>query len=590
MKAIFIQLSRQDPIPEISSENIAFIPGRIIATALEDGLCQKDDWQILDDNTAEHGSDAAVRKKIIEASCDLIVFVLFPWNIERSVWIAKKLRQSLKASFFVACGPDALFGNENSTVFDAVIEGNPEFVFSELVNDVNARTVLPRYSQKAPNGAADPARGHARGYATDPWLSGVLPVKTNKAVLFDGIGMDSVQMMENASKLIAHASMMGAVEFRFLGNLLDGVDNRFLKSIAAANEGGLEIRAKLNLALLDNVKADLLLDAGLSFTDSELLSVNPLALNTIGRKLNRAAYEAGLGNLWAREIAVRPLILVGLPFDNYDSIVETFDFLAMSGAGQDSILRPLSIRPGTAFQKNASENGILGWLNIAPYWVQETSWLNEDDIFQVLADYEESFDVALTRPLPPRFAPSRGGYISFIDARKNPEQYRFSAQNMANSICIFIDADNSESLDKLLNLSKALVKENPFTLWQIVLHSDNTIPDERLVSRLFRAFSFPDHYYELCQYYSLDPQSGFQTRMFYSTRSEALALFSMQNRSDIEPLFILGDKLPNTQLLDTMPFIGYDRDRLPLELVYDIVNAYRDYPDMLVEIPGNLLS
>lgn len=591
MKTLFIQLCQQDPVPEAASSNVPLIPGRLCALALARGLCAPTDLVILDDAVADHGSDAAVYAEALKQAPDLIVFTLMPWNAERSAWIARRLRSALAATWCVACGPSARYDDWGQT-FDSVLEGEPEACFLDLLADTGHRALEPRYRGRT---SLSPAE------MPDPWLSGVLSVRPDKPVLLEtrrGGSLSSLRgphatdrlPIDRAAKLMRLASMQGAQEFRILDRPLDGADLALVKSLAAANEASIPFRAKLDLAALNDESADLLCDAGLSFVDAELLSTNPAALEAVGRSLDKAAFERGLGMLWAREVSVRPLVLLGLPHDSYETVVETFDFLGMAGAGQDSLLRPLAVSPGTALWTARRELGIREFLKQAPYWVLETDWLNEDGFLDAVADFEESFDVAWSRPVPPRFLPARSGFISFLDARGNLDQAILAPEKLANSVTILADAGDPERLHRLARAARDLRRDNPYTLWQIVLHSDTALPDDAQVSRLSDAFSNPDHYFELCQLYSMDPQPTYQCRLFFATRSESLALEALRDKPSLETLFVLGDGMPSAKLVEQIPFMACDRERMPFELVYDVVSAYRDFPDMLVDIDLGLLD
>jgi len=155
-------------------------------------------------------------------------------------------------------------------------------------------------------------------------------------------------------------------------------------------------------------------------------------------------------------------------------------------------------------------------------------------------------------------------------------------------VTLLLDADDPERVFRVTRAAKDLRKENPYCLWQIVLASDAGIPPTAMVERLCDAFSMPEHYFELSRLYSLDPQPDFQVRTFFATASEALALVSLRDRQDLETIFALGDALPGARLLEALPFLAFDREASPFELLYDAMSAYRDYPDLLVEAPRSL--
>ena len=601
MKILFIQLPRQEPSPEAASANVPLIPGRLVALATSLGLLLRDDCVILDDAVADHGGDAAVAAAAMGTGATLAVFVLFPWNLDRSIWLARKLRSMMPATWFAACGPEAVQGMPvfKAHAFDAIIEGECEFPFIELLRDLERREPKPRYAAAEP---ADPA------LLPDPWLEGILPVREDKPVLAelcrdDGHGRADRYSQwpalparrfpqERIAQLMRLASMRGAFEFRLLDSPLDCSPSQagFLKGLAAANEGGVPLRAELDLGSITEDTVRLLHDASLSFVDAELLSTNPLSLAAVGRSLDKAGFERGLGLLWSRDISVRPLVLLGLPHDSYETTVDTFDFLGMAGMGQDAQLRPLALAPGSELRRRSQDFGIREFLENPPYWAIETDWLDEDGFLDAVADFEESFDVAWGRPIAPSFAPARGGFVSFIDARDPGaiDAALVAPERLASSVTVMLDADDPERAARLARAARDLRRENPFTLWQIVLHSDNAIPGDRLADRLADAFSSPEHYFELSRLFSLDPQPNFQVRVFFSTCSEALALRALREHARLETVFVLGQAMPSQALVENLPFLAFDRDATPFELMYDAMSAWRDFPDMLVEMPAEL--
>lgn len=211
-------------------------------------------------------------------------------------------------------------------------------------------------------------------------------------------------------------------------------------------------------------------------------------------------------------------------------------------------------------------------------------------MLDAIADFEESFDVAWGAPVAPGFKPTRGGFTAFADLRSpgGLDALLVAPERLASSVTLLLDADDPERAARVARAAKDLRKENPYGLWQIVLRSDAGIPPESMVERLSDAFSMPEHYFELSRLYTLDPQPDFQVRVFFATASEALALAALRDRQDVETLFALGDALPGARLLEAMPFLAFDREAASFELLYDVMSAYRDYPDLLVEAPRSL--
>lgn len=599
MKILCIQAPRQDPSGDGARDNVPLTAARMMAWAESRGVLRRDDWALLDQRTADFGGDAAIAAAAMRSGAELVLFSLFDWNLERSLWLAKRLRAVMPATHFAAFGPEIAPGMPvyKAQAFDALIEGEPEGPFIELLADLDARSLKQRYAATAPLDLL---------LLPDPYLTGALTITTDKPVLIES-ARDSTMMpafmgraasapryfrKEVAPRVLRLASERGADEARFVDPRLDERPDfkAFVKALAAANESGVALAARFDPALLDDEFVKLLADASFVAVGADLGSVNPKALEATGMRLDRDGLERGARLLWTQGIIVKPDVYLGLPHDDYDSTIETFDYLGMIGMGQDAELRPMPVSPGSIVRAASAEYGIKEYLERPPYWVVETDWMDEDDLLDAVADFEESFDVAWGSPVAPCFKAGRGGFVSFADlrVRANLDALLVAPEKLASSVTLFLDADDPEGVMRIVRASKDLRKENPYTLWQLVLRSDAGIPPAGMVEKLTDAFSMPEHYFELSRLYSLDPQPDFQVRTFFATTSEALALVSLRDRQDLETVFALGDALPGARLLESIPFLAFDRETSSFELLYDVMNAYRDYPDLLVEAPRAL--
>ena len=83
---------------------------RAMAWAEASGALSRDDWAFLDGDAADHGGDAAVIAAAMASRPELMIFELQPWNLERSLWIARRLRSLLPSTHFAALGPEAVQG------------------------------------------------------------------------------------------------------------------------------------------------------------------------------------------------------------------------------------------------------------------------------------------------------------------------------------------------------------------------------------------------------------------------------------------------------------------------------------------------
>lgn len=599
MRTLYIQLPRQDTSGDGARDNVPLLAARLIAFAEARGALEREEQVLLDQHTADFGGDAAIVAAAIEAKPELVVWTLFDWNIDRSTWLAKRMRAIMPATHFVAGGPEVVHGQPiyKAQTFDALLEGEWELPFLEMLHDLAARSLKPRYRQDAlPDLDSMP----------DPYLSGILKPSRDKPVLLEiGRGTLGAPLFRRtaagapryferdvAPRLLRMASDAGADEARFIGPRLDERPDwkATIKALAVANETGVGIRARLDPAGIDDETAKLCADAALVAVSVELGSVNGKALDKVALRLDKDGFERGSKLLWAQGIVVKPDVYLGLPYDSYETTVDTFDFLGMVGMGQDAELMPMPLLPGSEMRAKSGAFGIKEFLERPPYWVVETDWMDEDDFLDAVADFEESFDVAWGAPVAPNFKQLRGGYLAFADMRSPSalDTLLVSPGRIASSMTLLLDADDTESINRVVRAAGDIRRENPYTLWQFVLYSDAGIPRESAVAPLVDAFAMPEHYFELSRLYSLDPQPEFQVRLFFATTSEALALVSLRDRQDLETVFVLGESMPGARLTEALPFLAFDRESASFELLYDVMSAWRAYPELLVEAPRQL--
>lgn len=588
MKILFIQLPEQDPSGEASRLSVPIDAGRLIAYAHAVGAITRDNCSMLDQVTSDHGGDAAIALAIFNAAPDLAAFRLDPFNLDRSQWIAKRLRGIMPSTHFIAWGPEAIQGTPvfSAHTFDAFIEGEAELCFVELLSDLAQKSLKPSYSAAAELDLAN---------LPDPYLEGILTPSADKPVILEtmraGYGLPAQHVFgkplghirywarDTTAKVIRLASSRDVRDIYLVDPRFDARADLpgFIKSLAAANEAGMGLHIHLDPTAVNDEIARLLADASIASARALLPSTNPLSLGSVGLNLDKDAFERGCQLIAAANAAVQPEAVLGLPHDSYETTIDTFDYLAMIGVGQDTELKPLSLAPGTVLRNASKEFGIQEFLENPPYYVLETNWMTEDDMLDAVADFEESFDVSWSRPVSPSFRPERGGYVSFLDLRKPGalDGLLVAPERLASSVTLMLDADDPDATARVARAAREIRKDNPFCLWQIVLHSDVAIPASVMIARLTDAFLSPEHYFELSRMFSMDPQPNFQTRVFFSTNSESLAIRALKEFQQLETILVLGEALPGLRALEALPFLCFDREATPFELLYDVMSAYR---------------
>ncbi|HOE75629.1 MAG TPA: radical SAM protein [Rectinema sp.] len=603
MKLLFVQLPAQLPDWSSVPANVPLAAGYLASYAESKGLLSRREWTILEPPIANYGSDASIISSIVAREPDIIAFTLYSWNIKRSLFLAEKLSSQLPRARLIAGGPEVVKSMPitSKSPFNSLIYGEGEEAFTDILQDIQEhRPISSFYSSdnlvdlnKLPN----------------PYLSGALYFDPNFQVHIEtmrgcnsrcsycyyGKNYKTVRHFphEQILEVIRLASEAGVPEIYIMDpNFQTGSDFAGkLRDIAFVNHAHTSIHTELRLEGLDEEIAGLLKEAGIISVEAGLQSTNSKALEAVHRSFDRKAFERGAELLQRQKIIIKTGLILGLPYDGYEQIIETFDFLGMQGLGQEAELYPLSLLPGTEIRERADEYGMSA-MDAPPYLVTSTHWISYDDMVDAISAFEESFDVEWAMPPAPHFQLFKEGFVSFIDFRKpeNIDWMRLNPEKLSNSITLLIDADDPETLSRVVRAARDLRKDNPYTLYQIVLTSETRIPSEKLVERIRDAFLNSDHYYELLNSFSPDPQTSYQTRIFFATKNFALAYRALEEAQDMETMVILSGKggYNSDRLSELLPYVIFDKLSLPFDRLYELISIYADFPHMLIEAPEGL--
>lgn len=603
MKIVFVQLPVQDPNGDDAIANVPLAAGYLTAYAESQGLLHRSEWRILEADIVDCGSDSSIIEALASSEAEVVAFSLYAWNIERSLFVAGKAKEKLPRARFIAGGPEVVEGMPimDRSPFSALVQGEGEIPFAEILRDIRQHRPLSKvYKADKLLDLTD---------LPSPYLAGTLPIVKDAPVhietmrgcphrcayCFYGKNYPTLRRYpaEQAISVIREASRAGCSELYVMDPSFQfGADlEERLVSFAEANTAAIPIHTEMRLDSVTEKLGSLMKSAGIASIEAGLQSINPKALEAVNRTMDKEGFIAGAEILQKQRILIKTGLILGLPFDGYEQVIDTFDFLGMHGLGQEAELYPLSFLPGTDARERADE-WRMARMELPPYWVTSNDWISGDDMIDAIAAFEESFDVEWASPPSPHFAAEKGGFRAFVDTRKleNIDWMRLNPTRLANSVTFLADADDPESLSRLVRAARDLRRDNPYTLYQIVLTSDTRIPSERLVERIQDAFMFPDHYYELSHFFSPDPQEGYQTRMFFATKNFALAYRAVEEAQDLETMVVISGKAGYNaeRLSELLPYVIFDRERIPFDRLYELLTLYADFPHMLIEAPEDL--
>jgi hypothetical protein len=605
MRIALIQLPVPDANGRSAGANVPLAAGYLKAYACASGDFSPDDIVIMDGDTADWGGDAAVEKWILDGSFDLVAFTVYLWNLDRTRYLTRRLKEAEPSILVVAGGPEAATGSSllDDRFLDSVVQGEGEAAFLELLRDAAANGRLKK--TYAASSLLD------LGTVTNPYLSGILPIRRGKSVhletmrgcpnncsyCFYGKSFPTIRCFPDsvAERVIREANAAGASEIYLMDPSFNAgleVESR-LARIAEWNVDSLPIHSEIRLESVTPELAKAYRAAGFASVEVGLQSVNGKALKAVNRSWDRERFLRGASLLRDEKIVVKTGIILGLPHETADSFKETLDFVREAELHADAEVYPLSLLPGTTLRAKAAGYGIE-YMDRPPYWVLKTADMDETELFNATIDVENEWGVEFFEPILPHFNQRLGGFISLLDLRSGPipsgraaDRILEHPEELANSVTIFLDAVLDRAAEKrLFNLARFLRDTNPSSLYQIVFCSEGKLPPQDLCERIAEVFGSPDSVFDLSRYYNTDFQDRFSTRIFLMT-SNPLTAQACYDLSEpyldlvikYEPWLI--DGVP--EIFENIPILALGTQDLEFDELRKVIAAYSGYENLIVE-------
>ena len=205
--------------------------------------------------------------------------------------------------------------------------------------------------------------------------------------------------------------------------------------------------------------------------------------------------------MMAEGIRVKVDLIVGLPGDTVASVRRGMHYLRDGNLFNDIQVFNLAVLPGTAFREESEQLG-LRFQPRPPYYVLQTPALSRTDLYELMFEAQEIFDVEFDAQPPPLLDGLHSDGICRIDLDA-PQAIspRPDARRQAFTLWL-TSADFDARRDDVVAIVRRVLADNPFTTLQVVLESsagDNlTIPAlEEMASACHAHPTYLDKYYAL---------------------------------------------------------------------------------------------
>ena len=530
---LLVQLPIPPVGPEAIESNVPLAAAYLKLHARRQRLEQLYAVEILPAAPSNTLGDAGLVEEIIARGPWLVGFTCYLWNIERTLWIARRLKARRPEIQVLLGGPEITA--DNAWVFrhgaaDYAVLGEGEETFAELLRalSANSRTLLPiaglwQAAMPAPPAPREPLA--ELDAISSPYVEGILDVASTGRMLLETVrgcryrckycyypkNFDRPRFLsvEQISANLRYAAEHGATEVVLLDPTLNQRPDfaRFLRLLSENNpRQELAFSGELRAEGVNAETAGLLRKANFREVEIGLQSVEPRAWELMGRPTNLAAFEAGVRAMLDEGIHVQVDLILGLPGDTADSIRRGIDYLIRTRAYSTVQVFNLSILPGTAFRQEADALG-LAYQPWPPYYVLRTPTLGVEQMYQLMEEAQEAFGIEFD-PLPaprldlddPSGQSCRGCRID-LDAR--PEQTVSPAPPALCYTLWFRSSDFHEQRQAAADSIIQLLTANPHTTLQVILEptadprrlTAETL--ELLLATCYRSPTYLDRYYSL---------------------------------------------------------------------------------------------
>ena len=541
-------LLAQLPIPPAGPNsivgNVPLAAGYLILWARKLGLTANYQFEVLPPRVCNTFSDVALVREILSQQPWLVGFSCSLWNIDRTLWIAARLKEIRPDLRIVIGGPEITFDNAwvlQSGGVDYAVIGEGEQTFGELLTHLlsgeddltkpiaglwrRAAPMLPAFRKPLPN----------LNEISSPYLEGILDAADERMMMLETIrgcvfkckfcyypkSYDGLYFLseEKIVANLAHARQRGATEVVLLDPTLNQRKDfdDFLRILARENpDHQFTYFGELRSEGIREVTARLLRQANFTEVEIGLQSVDPEAQALMDRRNNMKAFERGVQSLLDAGLKVKVDLIIGLPGDTLASVRRGFDYLASSNLFSTVQVFNLAILPGTAFRQEASSLG-LQFQPKPPYYVYETPTLDTQDLYDLMAEAQEIFQSEWDAFPQPRLSfdqSSRVRELVQVDLDQLPSgsvaeqvaEILPPAENRAQAMTVwFLGNEFSSRRFFMRQVLVQLLAECPHSSVQIVLEPtvDPHQISSQLVDYLLNACYEQPNY--LDRYYSLNP-------------------------------------------------------------------------------------
>lgn len=521
-KLKLVQLPVPPPTAFAATGNVPLAAGCLAVSARENGLEKKGlELEVLDPDITDKEGDSQLADRIAKDEPEFLGFSLYLWNTERSLHLAKEVKRRSPSTKILIGGPEVNPDNPfvlSETGYDIAVSGEAEHTFFALM-DTLLKKEDPR---KLPNIAVRELDGKMGMFSKEenasfpltsypsPYLQGFVPVDPARSTYLETVRGCRSQCtycfypkssnvlrtldIPETIKLLSSLKDKGAKELVFLDptfNHRPGFEE-FLDAIIDVNsDRSMTMFGELRSEGITEKIADKLALAGFNRIELGMQSINKETLKRVKRFGSPEKVAEAAIMLADRGIELLLDLIIGLPGDTPDDVMEGIEFFYGHGLGEWVQVFPLSILPGTAMRKDAESEGLV-YLPKPPYRVIRTPNFSPEALSSTLFRSEDRLDRRLDetpRSLLSDPDPSVADIFSFSPGLTEKFALEDFSISGARHVSIWWRGDNLEKSKKEFfdRLNYRFTKD-PFAVTDLVLYPKTSF-DPELITEIMEEFS-----------------------------------------------------------------------------------------------------
>jgi len=418
-RILFIQLPVQSHDYHYNLAHVPLASG-VLASFLKQHLPNVD-IVLPDALLTSSASTSTLINHILHLEPDIVAFGCYLWNIERSLFIARSLRQKGLKALMISGGPeihpDHHLLADPDCPFDMLVTGEGEDALRQIVYAaISEKSDLKKgfFIKSTPVSPAEIPSPYLTGFLSPP-LEGSLLIETSRGCPYHcaycyyhhNVPRIAEFPIDRTVQEIMWARQHNVKEITFADPSFSSRRNlaKLLDVLSELNSDGFfSFSAELNAELCNEELARKLAQAGFKHVEVGLQSTNPATLRAIGRPVKLDAFVRGVKALRKYGISVMVDLIVGLPEETPESFAKAVDFCVTEDLADELSIYPLSILPGTELRNHAAKLGIV-YDPVPPYYVRKTPWMDEEAIYQMFRYAEDITGIDYFPPEFPRLHP-----------------------------------------------------------------------------------------------------------------------------------------------------------------------------------------